>query len=249
MDQVKWDKNYLEMAKLVSGWSKDPNAQVGAVIVRNNRVVATGFNGFPTDVLDYTDRLEDKDKKLNMVVHAEENALIVAGTRAEGATLYVHGKPVCCRCAASIIQTGIVRVVAMHPNDEKDENGQIDKDDEWYKKGVIALEMFLETDIQFHGKTWDPDENPVTTAPTETDKKTKIEDVLKQPMKDFHHADKKEEVLAVVRGAAEGIGRAEILEAMGVKGDKRGEGSVSNALAALKKKGVIRVDDGKYSFC
>ncbi len=57
-----WDKRYLEMARLVAGWSKDPNAQVGAVIVRDNRVVATGFNGFPTHVQD-DGRLQDKATK------------------------------------------------------------------------------------------------------------------------------------------------------------------------------------------
>ena len=57
MSNSKWDQNYLEMAHLVAGWSKDPNAQVGAVIVRNNRVVATGFNGFPAEVEDLDERL------------------------------------------------------------------------------------------------------------------------------------------------------------------------------------------------
>ena len=52
MNQDKWDQQSLEMAALVAGWSKDPRAGVGAVIVRNNRVVATGFNGFPSEVPD-----------------------------------------------------------------------------------------------------------------------------------------------------------------------------------------------------
>ena len=116
MSRADWDTRYLQMAELVASWSKDPNAQVGAVIVRNNRVVATGFNGLPSDVLDTEERLEDQDLKLVMTVHAEENALIVAGRDAEGATIYVHGKPVCCRCAGSIIQAGITRVVAMPPD-------------------------------------------------------------------------------------------------------------------------------------
>jgi dCMP deaminase len=57
MNQDKWDQRYLEMAALVAGWSKDPRAGVGAVIVRNNRVVATGFNGFSSEVLDREERL------------------------------------------------------------------------------------------------------------------------------------------------------------------------------------------------
>ena len=99
MSRADWDTRYLRMAELVADWSKDPKAHVGAVIVRNNRVVATGFNGLPSEVLDTEERLQDQDLKLNMTVHAEENALIVAGRDAEGACIYVHGKPICCRRA------------------------------------------------------------------------------------------------------------------------------------------------------
>ena len=43
----KWDIRFLEMAKLVASWSKDPSTQVGAVAVRNRTVIAQGYNGFP----------------------------------------------------------------------------------------------------------------------------------------------------------------------------------------------------------
>ena len=43
----KWDKRFLEMAKLVASWSKDPSTQVGAVAVRNRTVIAQGYNGLP----------------------------------------------------------------------------------------------------------------------------------------------------------------------------------------------------------
>jgi dCMP deaminase len=146
MNQDKWDERYLEMAALVASWSKDPRAKVGAVVVRNNRVVATGFNGLPSEVLDNEERLMDKKMKLEMTVHAEENALIVAGRNAEGATIYVHGKPVCARCAGSIIQARVERVVAMHP--EMEDN----KRSFWRKVGLIALSMLGEAGIQFHAK-------------------------------------------------------------------------------------------------
>jgi len=144
MSLGKWDKRYLEMAKMVASWSKDPSAKVGAVIVRNNRVVSTGFNGFPSEVLDNDERLENKEQKLEMVVHAEENALIVAGRSAEGATIFVHGKPVCPRCAGSIIQAGIKRVVAERPERDTEKQGK------WDKLGEISLEMFSEAGVKFH---------------------------------------------------------------------------------------------------
>ena len=48
----KWDIRFLEMAKLVASWSKDPSTQVGAIAVRNRTVIAQGYNGFPRGVDD-----------------------------------------------------------------------------------------------------------------------------------------------------------------------------------------------------
>ena len=138
-----WDKRYLKMAELVASWSKDPKAHVGAVIVRDNRVVATGFNGFPSGVLD-DDRLQDQETKLAMTVHAEVNALVSAGDRAQGATIYVWGKPVCSRCASSIIQAGLMRVVEIRAST------QTTKPSKWDQSGELAKKMFSETGIQCH---------------------------------------------------------------------------------------------------
>ena len=60
------------------------------------------------------------------------------------------------------------------------------------------------------------------------------------------HTGIRGEVLAKVKAHRKGIGRAPLLEEMGVKGDKSGEKSVSNALAALKKAGNITAEDGVY---
>ncbi len=144
MSDGKWDKRYLEMARLVAGWSKDKKAKVGAVIVRDNRVVATGFNGFPAEVEDLDERLKDQAKKLEMIVHAEQNALIVAGKSAEGATIYVHGKPVCATCAGAIIQARIKRVVGPDPLAEKGD---------WRESGILADQMFTEASVIFHPRT------------------------------------------------------------------------------------------------
>jgi dCMP deaminase len=142
MDRNKWDIRYLELAQHVASWSKDPSSKVGAVVVKNNRVVAVGFNGFPAAVADKSELLENRDFKYEMVVHAEMNALLVAGQRAEGATLYVLGRPVCATCAGAIIQSGIERVVAEIPSDG---------DGKWDKSGRIARAMLGEA-----GKHFDP---------------------------------------------------------------------------------------------
>ena len=114
----KWDHRFLALAEHISNWSKDPSTQVGAVIThtRSKRVVSLGFNGFPAGVEDPRERLDDRGTKYEMVVHAEQNALMFAGDRAEGCTLYVHPLPPCARCAVMIIQAGIKRVVCDQPD-------------------------------------------------------------------------------------------------------------------------------------
>ena len=114
----KWDHRFLALAEHISNWSKDPSTQVGAVIThtRSKRVVSMGFNGFPAGVEDTRKRLDDRGTKYEMVVHAEQNALMFAGDRAEGCTLYVHPLPPCARCAVMIIQAGIKRVVCDQPD-------------------------------------------------------------------------------------------------------------------------------------
>lgn len=92
--------------------SKDPSTQVGAVMMRDRRVVGTGFNGFPPGVADDA-RLHDREEKYELVVHAEMNAILQAGRVARGGTLYVYGfKAAPCRnCTKHLIAAGVIRVV------------------------------------------------------------------------------------------------------------------------------------------
>ncbi len=141
MSITKRDKRFFEMAKLVSAWSKDPTAKVGAVICsKNNGDVSVGFNGFPMGIKDSHDRLNDPEIKLELIVHAELNAVIAAGDKSIGGTLYVWGKPICARCAGSIIQAGIQRVVTLNPK-------SVEETSKWYKTGNVAIEMFKEAGI------------------------------------------------------------------------------------------------------
>ena len=84
----KWNMRFLEMAKMVGSWSKDPSTKVGAVIVDDNRrVVSLGYNGFPKGVAD-NNRLEDRNEKYKMIVHAERNALLFANVSVKDATIF-----------------------------------------------------------------------------------------------------------------------------------------------------------------
>lgn len=137
----KWDERFCNLAKYVSEWSKDPKAKVGAVIFsKAGGDISIGYNGFPMGVEDSAERLEDQELKLELIVHAELNALIAAGSRANGSTIYVWGKPVCARCAGSIIQAGVKRVVALAPN--------LKGDSKWDKSGQIAVQMFSEAGVK-----------------------------------------------------------------------------------------------------
>jgi dCMP deaminase len=138
----KWDQRFCELAKFASEWSKDPNAKVGAVVfTRRGGNISIGYNGFPMGVEDSAERLEDKEIKLELIVHAEQNALVAAGSRARGATLYVWGKPICARCAGPIIQAGIERVVALSPD-------SVNVDSAWQKTGKFAHQMFVEAGVK-----------------------------------------------------------------------------------------------------
>ena len=137
----KWDRRFCELAKFVSEWSKDPNAKVGAVVFsKRGGDVSIGYNGFPMGVEDSIKRLEDTELKLQLVVLAEQNAIIAAGARSDGATLFVWGKPICARCAGTIIQAGISRVVALSPESVKPES-------KWRATGEYAHQMFIEAGV------------------------------------------------------------------------------------------------------
>src|SRR5210317_1151786 len=102
----KWDLRFLELAKHISHWSKDPSTQVGAVAVRNRRILATGYNGFPRGVADLPGRLENRNEKYLRTVHAEANAVAQAARNAislEGSDIYVWPFLPCSSCCTLLI--------------------------------------------------------------------------------------------------------------------------------------------------
>jgi len=113
--QLKWDDRFMVMAHHISTWSKDPSSKIGAVAVNDERrILATGYNGFPKGIEDSQERLNDREQKYPLIVHAETNALmnaLYAGVSLKNATMYVHGLPVCPDCTKLIIQAGIRRIV------------------------------------------------------------------------------------------------------------------------------------------
>ena len=108
------------MAHAAAEWSKDPGTKVGAVLVQDRRIIATGYNGFPAGIPDNPERYADRETKLALTVHAEINAILNAanaGASTRGATLYVTFPP-CVNCACAIVQAGIESVVCPTVEDQ-----------------------------------------------------------------------------------------------------------------------------------
>jgi len=124
----KWDARFMEMAEVIAGWAScyQKDRKIGAVIVKNKRIVTTGYNGAPAGIKTCVERGECLRKKLGIAsgtkheicyaIHAEQNAIIQAaklGSSIEGATLYCTHQP-CVICAKMIVNAGITRVVYKH---------------------------------------------------------------------------------------------------------------------------------------
>jgi dCMP deaminase len=138
----KWTRRYLDIAKEVSTWSKDPSKQIGAVAVGDKgQILSQGYNGFPRGVKDTNERYNDREEKYKYVVHGEMNCIYNAcnsGVSLNGATLYVTGLPVCSECAKGIIQVGIKKVVMEYPKDIPPI---------WEKSVQLTKQMFLEANV------------------------------------------------------------------------------------------------------
>jgi len=125
----KWDVRFMEMAEMVGKWSScyQSGRQIGAVIVRDKRILTTGYNGAPAGLKSCSEKGECLRRKMDIAsgtrhelcyaIHAEQNALIQAaklGVSVEGAVLYCTHQP-CSICTKLIINAGIARVVYKYP--------------------------------------------------------------------------------------------------------------------------------------
>jgi len=106
----KWNKWFLGLAEYISTASKDPSTKVGCVVIGPERDIrSTGYNGFPRGIAD-DERLNDRNKKYPIIVHAEENAIAQAamnGVSLKGCSIFVWPLPPCSKCARLLIQSGI----------------------------------------------------------------------------------------------------------------------------------------------
>lgn len=117
-----WDEYFIELVNVIKKRSTCCRRQVGALIVRNNKILSTGYNGSPVK-LEHCDQVGCLRDKFNVPsgerhelcrgVHAEQNSIAHSaseGVNISGSTIYITNQP-CVLCAKMIINSGIKRVV------------------------------------------------------------------------------------------------------------------------------------------
>jgi len=121
MTTLDWNVTYMAFARTVALHSKSKKVKVGCVIVKDNQVISSGYNGTPHGY-DNTceDDIDGKYVTRDEVIHAEINAIAKVAkstVSTNGAFLYVT-KPPCFNCAKSIIASGVSLVVFEGTNDD-----------------------------------------------------------------------------------------------------------------------------------
>lgn len=145
--RVSWDEYFMEIAEIVKTRSTCLRRQVGAVIVKDNRIITTGYNGAPSGTFHCTDRNSCLRQELKIpsgqrhelcrALHAEQNAIIQAanvGVSTANTTLYVTTQP-CVICAKMCINAGVQKII--YRGDYPDELSL-----EMLKEAGVILERF-----------------------------------------------------------------------------------------------------------
>lgn len=121
-----WDTYFMEITETIAKRSTCLRRQVGALIVKDNRILTTGYNGAPSGLKhcleigclrQQMNIPSGERQELCRAIHGEQNAIIQAalhGVSIKGATIYITTQP-CAMCAKMIVQAGINRVVYKGP--------------------------------------------------------------------------------------------------------------------------------------
>ena len=149
--RLRRDRHFLELALKHSELSRDPETRVGAVIVGPaGDVRSMGYNRFPEGIEESAARLNDRETKLSLMVHAELVAVMNAarvGIPLQGCTLYfaqtddtglVWGGVPCTRCTDHLLMTGITEVIS-YPTKRAPSK--------WHRDWAFARELFRESGL------------------------------------------------------------------------------------------------------
>ena len=144
----KWEKRFVKVADLISGWSKDPSTKIGAVIVKDygRQIISTGYNGMPRLV---NDNVPERSSRINgekyfWYGHAERNAIYNAarfGIKLIDSSMYLNKGCPCTGCTIAIIQVGIKKVVCQAGDPTGSPN------DKWTLEAERSKQMFKEAGV------------------------------------------------------------------------------------------------------
>ena len=145
-----WDEWFMRMAYLVATKSKDPSTKVGAIVVKDKRIISVGYNGMCAGVQEavdlYPERYE-RPEKYYWFEHAERNSIFSAakfGISTDGTIMYTQGIP-CADCGRAIIQSGIARVVVHKQRADLDTGKEREK---WNENAQRTSIMFHEANVK-----------------------------------------------------------------------------------------------------
>lgn len=139
---MNWQDYFLNIATAVAQKSKDPNTKVGALIVKDKRILSAGYNGMVAGAPEIWTRPE----KYEHVVHAEANAIAFAarnGSAVEGAFMYITHAP-CFNCAKLMIQAGIYGVYYIEGNESVKYGPDLEKSRNLFHSKAFIFEAWAQ---------------------------------------------------------------------------------------------------------
>jgi len=149
MEIPEWNVWFMQGVYWVASKSKDPKTKIGALIVKDKRIISTGYNGIPIGVNDENEIRHQRPEKYKWYEHGERNAIYAAakfGISTEGATLYTNALP-CADCARGIIQSGITNVyVHQKFGDICNSTQRV----QWKGHDEVTFALFKEADVHVH---------------------------------------------------------------------------------------------------
>lgn len=144
-----WNEWFLQGVYWVASKSKDPKTKIGALIVKDKRIISTGYNGIPIGVDDTIETRNERPEKYKWYEHGERNAIYAAakyGIDTKGSILYTNALP-CADCARGIIQSGIKEV---YVHKQFNDMCELAQREQWKGHDNVTFTMLNEAGVQIH---------------------------------------------------------------------------------------------------
>ena len=147
-----WDEWFIKMMYLVAEKSKDPKTKIGALLVRNKRLISVGYNGLPVGCDDTVEERNIRPEKYSWYEHGERTSVYATakfGIDTDGTIMYTNGTP-CTDCARAVIQAGVVKVIVHKPYEDLSSMAARQKSDQsqWKGHNDKSQAMFREAGVE-----------------------------------------------------------------------------------------------------